>query len=322
MKAVVANDYGPPETYTVTEIPAPEPGPGQIQVRIAAASVNPADLRIPSGEFREQFALPFPHVPGNDFAGTVSGVGPGVTAYAVGDEVFGFAVPRAIRAMAGSERPSLTTGALAEYAVFEADTPFIALRPQGLGVEEAAALPTVGLTVRAMLASADVEAGASALVVGATGGVGTALLPALAAVAKVTATGRPEDADRLRELGAAEVIGYDAAEYPSGVDIAFNLTLPGDRLTDVAAALRQGGRLVTITFPVTQPEWLGRDDVDLRFVLDMDGKFGGMREVAEAAGRGELAAVIGRRYTLDQGPQAIADFARRHTFGKLVVRVS
>ncbi|MDN3241611.1 NADP-dependent oxidoreductase [Glycomyces tritici] len=321
MKAVVANDYGPPEDYTVADIPTPRPGPGQIQVRIAAASVNPADVQVPSGEFREQFPLEFPHVPGNDFAGTVSEVGPGVAGFEVGDEVFGQAVPRALRTIAGTERPSLTTGTLAEYAVFEADTPFIAPRPQGISVEDAAALPTVGLTVRAMLASVGIAPGSSALVVGATGGVGTALLPALAALATVTATAKPEDADLVRGLGAAAVIGYGAAEYPSDVDVAFNLALPGDRLTEVAAALRPGGRLVTITFPVTQPEWLGRDDVDLRFVLDMDGRLGGMAEVGEAAARGELAATIGRRYSLDQGPQAVADFARRHTFGKLVVRV-
>lgn len=320
MKAVVALDYGPPEDYTVAEMPTPRPGPGQIQVRIAAASVNPADVKVPSGEFREQFPLEFPHVPGNDFAGTVSEVGIGVERLNVGDEVFGQAVPRALRPMAGAERPSLTTGALAEYAVFEADTPFIALRPEGLGVEQAAALPTVGLTVRAIRASADIGLGASVLVIGASGGVGTALLPSLAAFAKVTATGRPEDAERLRDLGAAQVIGY-GDEYPSGVDAVFNLVLPGDGLVEAAAALRPGGRLVTITFPVTQPNSLGRDDVDLRFVLDMDGRLGGMREVAEAAVRGELAAVIGRRYTLDEGARAVADFARRHTFGKLVVRV-
>jgi NADPH:quinone reductase-like Zn-dependent oxidoreductase len=320
MKAVVANGYGPPETYTVGEVPVPQPGPGQIQVRVEAASINPADVKVPSGEFREQFPLEFPHVPGNDFAGTVSEVGPGVTGYSVGDAVFGFAVPRALKALAG-ERPSLTTGALAEYAVFEADTPFIAKRPQGLSAEDAAALPTVGLAVRAMLASANIAPGSSVLVVGATGGVGTALLPTLVAFTKVTATAKPEDAERVLGLGAAAVIGYDPAEYPSGVDAVFNLTLPGDRLAEAAAALRPGGTLVTITFPVTQPEWLGRDDVELCFVLDMDGRLGGMREVAEAAERGELAATIGRRYMLDAGAQAVADFANLHTFGKLVVRV-
>ncbi|MQM24656.1 NADP-dependent oxidoreductase [Glycomyces albidus] len=321
MKAVIAGDYGPPETYTVADIPAPRPGPGQFQVRIAAASINPADVQLPSGAFREAFPLAFPHVPGNDFAGTVTEIGSGVDGFRVGDEVFGHAVPRALRTMAGSARPSLGTGSLAEYAVFEADTPFIAHRPPELSIDDAAALPTVGLTARALMATAAVRPGETALVVGATGGVGTALLPLLAATANVTATATPADADLVRGLGAAETIGYDPAGYPSGVDVAFNLALPGDRLTELAAAVRPGGRLVTITYPITEPEWLGRNDIDLHFVLDMDGRLGGMSEVADAAARGELTATIGRRYRLDEGPQAIVDFARRHTSGKLVVHI-
>src|SRR6201999_1491753 len=138
---------------------------------------NPADVRLPGGGFRDTVPLSFPHVPGNDFAGTVSEIGAGVSAYQFGDEIFGQAVPRALRAMAGASRPSLSTGSLAEYAVFEADTPFLAHRPLGLGVEQPAALPTVGLTARALMATAGVRPGETVLVVGATGGVGTAVIP-------------------------------------------------------------------------------------------------------------------------------------------------
>ena len=320
MKAVVATGYGPPEKYTVDDVPAPRPGPGQIQVRIAAASINPADIRLPSGEFRDVMPLAFPHIPGNDFAGTVSEIGVGVTAYRVGDEIFGQAVPRALRAMAGTTRPSLSTGSLAEYAVFEADTPFLAHRPADLGLEQAAALPTIGLTARALMATAKVQPGETVLVVGATGGVGTAVVPLLAAAkTRVIATATAADAAILRALGADQTIGYAESEYPSGVDVVFNLTLPSDHLTGVASAVRPGGRLLTITYPVPQQEWIGRDDVGLHFVLDMDGTFGGMREVGELAVRDELPATIGRRYTLDEGPQACIDFVRLHTTGKLVV---
>ncbi|MGW0433447.1 NADP-dependent oxidoreductase [Micromonospora sp. NPDC003197] len=320
MKAVVVTGYGPPEEYTVTDVPVPRPGPGQIQVRIAAASINPADVRLPSGDFRDTVPLGFPHVPGNDFAGTVSEIGAGVTAYQVGDEIFGQAVPRALHVMAGTTRPSLSTGSLAEYAVFEADTPFLAHRPAGLDIEQAAALPTIGLTARALMATAKVQPGETVLVVGATGGVGTTVVPLLAsAKARVIATTTAADADLLRALGADKTIGYAESEYPSDVDVALNLTLPSDRLAGVASAIRPGGRVLTITYPVPQQKWIGRYDVSLQFVLDMDGAFGGMREVGELAVRGELPATIGRRYTLDEGAQACVDFVRLHTTGKLVV---
>lgn len=322
MKAVVATGYGPPEKYTVADVPVPRPGPGQIQVRIAAASINPADVRLPGGEFRDFVPLEFPHVPGNDFAGTVSEVGPGVTAYQVGDEVFGLALPRVLRAMAGATRPSLGTGSLAEYAVYEADTHLIARRPPALPVQDAAALATTGLTARALIATAQVRPGETVLVVGATGGVGTAVVPLLAAAgARVIATATDADTGILRDLGVHETIGYAEAEYPTGADAALNLTLPGDQLTGIARAIRPGGRLLTITYPEPRQDEIGRDDVDLRFVLDLDGRYGGMREVGELAADGQLPATIGRHYTLEQGPQACVDFVREHTTGKLVVTI-
>ncbi|MDT7789558.1 MAG: hypothetical protein QOF58_7977 [Pseudonocardiales bacterium] len=315
MKAVIATDYGPPENYVIGDVPEPSPGPGQILVRIAAASINPADIVLPGGDYGTH--LEFPHVPGNDFAGTVTEIGEGVTAFGTGDEIFGLAVPRALKAMAGP-KPSLSTGSLAEYAVFEADTPLLTLRPPNLSVEKAAALATAGLTARALIATAQPKRGETALVVGATGGVGTALVPLLAAAGvKVIATATASDAGLLHDLGAAETISYTDA-YPENVDAAFNAAVPSDQLTRIEHAVRTGGRLLTITYPL--PEG-GRDDIETKFVLDLAGALGGMREVAEAAASGELPATIGRHYTLDEGPQACVDFARKHTTGKLVVTV-
>ncbi|MFG2044178.1 zinc-binding dehydrogenase [Dactylosporangium sp. NPDC048998] len=210
----------------------------------------------------------------------------------------------------------MSTGALAEYAVFEADTPFLARRPDALDVEQAAALPTVGLTARALMASAEVKPETRVLVVGATGGVGTTVLPLLArAGAHVVATAREADADLVRSLGAAEVVGYD--DYPDGIDLALNLVLPGDRLERLVAAVRPGGRLLTITFP--PPE--RHDEADVRLVLDMEGRFGGMAEVAADAVAGDLRARIAARYEFDDAARALSDFAARHKTGKLVVRV-
>ncbi len=319
MKAVVATDYGPPEQYAVAEVPVPRPGPGQLQVRIAACSVNPSDVKLVGGEFREVMPTQFPHTPGIDFAGTVTEVGSGVTGYAAGDEIFGIAVPRVLRAMAGT-RPSLGTGALAEYAVIEADTPLIAHRPAALAAPDAAALGVVGQAALATARAAEVRPGERVLLVGATGGVGTALLPLLAAAkAHVIATGTEADAAALGELGADEVIGYQEADYPTEVDVAINVVLPGDRLSALAATLRPGGRLLSITFPFTTPETIGRDDVSLRTILDLDGELASMRDVGEAGARGDLRATIVRRYSLDEGPQACVDFLREHSLGKRVV---
>ncbi|WP_127508158.1 NADP-dependent oxidoreductase [Actinoplanes solisilvae] len=312
MRAVAASGYGPPESFTLADLPVPEPGPGQIQVRIRAASINPGDLVIPSGAYRAQAPLTFPHVPGNDFAGTVTAVGDDVTAFRTGDEIFGHAVPRALEAMAGAH-PSMTTGTLAEFAVFEAATPFLAHRPPGLSPTDAAALPTAGLTARALLATTQPQPSERVLVIGATGGVGTTVLPLLKH-ADVIATGRPADEDLLRRLGATTVIDYD--DYPTGVDLAINLVLPSDQLKAVAAAVRPGGRLFTITFPPPRPEMIDRDDIRFELVLDLDGRFGGMAEVAG------LSPTIAAIYPLDDAVQALTDFARRHTVGKLVVTMS
>ncbi|SNY53737.1 NADP-dependent oxidoreductase [Paractinoplanes atraurantiacus] len=309
MKAIVARDYGPPESFELADVPIPAAGAGQIQVRIAAASLNPGDIVIPSGAYPVR--LEFPHVLGNDFAGTVSAVGEGVTAYSIGDEVFGHSVPRALGALAGANRPSVTTGTLAEYAVFEAGTPFIAHRPDSLDVATAAALPTVGLTARALMIRAEPKPGETVLVIGATGGVGTTVLPLLAGC-RVIATGRPEDRDTLLGRGATEVIGYDG--YPAeGVDLVLNLVRPTDQLREAAQSLKPGGRLFTITFPPPRPEMIGRDDVRFELVLDVDGDLGGMRDVAG------LSPLITGRYSIDDGVQALIDFARNHTVGKLVV---
>lgn len=328
MRALVAPGYGPPETYVVTEVPVPRPGPGQLRIKVAAAALNAADLVLPGGDYRAMVEVDFPHVPGNDFAGTVTDVGPDVSGYTAGDEVFGFALPRVLRPMAGAARPSLGTGALAEYVVVEADTPLVAHRPAALPVDQAAALPVVGTTARALMATGAFGADETVLVVGATGGVGTTVLPLLAAAGtRVTATATAADATLVRQLGAAEVVDYRTQDvtaqtlrrHPGGVDAVLNLSLPGTELPALAAALRPGGRLLTITPPPPDAESLGRSDVTGSMVLDVEGRYGGMPELATDAVAGTLRATISRRFRLTDAALACVAFAREHTTGKILV---
>ncbi|WP_328580595.1 NADP-dependent oxidoreductase [Streptomyces sp. NBC_00370] len=335
MTAVVADDYGPPETLATRAIPIPEPGPGQIQVRLRAAALNPADVVALSGTMRAVAELDFPHVPGSDFAGTVTktgpGAGPGAGRFAVGDEVFGMALPRGSAALAAivSSPPSLTTGTLAEYAVFDADTPAVALRPPALPAEHAAALALVGLTALPLLRQGRFAPGEKVLVIGATGGTGSAVLPVLAeAGVHLIATSTPTDEEAMRALGAAEVIDHRATDlldetlrrYPDGIDALVNLALPGTELPPFARAIRPGGRLLNIAHPAPDPA-----DFDLEHLtvetLFTHAEPGDLDTLAAKAVTGTLPVSIGRRYKLADAARAYTDLRNDHTRGKWIVHM-
>ncbi|GCE00297.1 NADP-dependent oxidoreductase [Embleya hyalina] len=331
MRAIVAHGYGPPTGLTLAEVPIPEPGPGRIRVRIAATALNPADLNTLGGAFGDLVPLAFPHVPGSDFAGTVTDVGAGVTRFAPGDEVFGVALPRAAVGMAAmlADPPSLTTGTAAEYAVFEADSPALAPRPAGLSAERAAALPIVGLTALAVLRAGRFRAGDRVLVIGATGGVGSAVLPLLAeAGVHVIATAGAVDAGWVRGLGAGEVVDHHAVDtvadvarrYPASLHGVVNLALPGDALTGHPALIRPGGRLLNIAFPAPDPADFADRDITVETVYGA-ARPGDLDALAAHALAGTLPDPIGARYTLADGVRAYVALREEHTRGKIVVTI-
>jgi NADPH:quinone reductase-like Zn-dependent oxidoreductase len=329
MRAVVAQEYGPPSVLAVADMPVPQAGAGQIQVRLRAAALNPADLRNLSGVMREMAPLTFPHVPGSDFAGTVSSTGPDVTRFAVGDEIFGVGLPRATAKMASllSDPPSLTTGAMAAYAVFEADTPALALRPADLPAEHAATLPIPGLTALAALRAGQFSPGERVLVVGAAGGVGGAVVPLLAAAqVHVIATALPADERYVRSLGAAEVIDYRSVDmvaetlrrYPEGVDAVVNLALPGAALVKVGEVVRAGGRLLNAAFPAPDPSAFDRTDLRVETVFS-NARPGDLDQLAAQAIAGVLPSTVSRQFSLEEAPEAYTELVHAHVRGKFVV---
>ncbi|MEU6721624.1 NADP-dependent oxidoreductase [Nonomuraea sp. NPDC046802] len=324
MKALVARSYGPPQNLRIEDLPIPEPGPGQIQVKVSAAALNPADLMMIRGDVRETFVTSFPYVPGSDFAGTVTKLGPGVDAFVEGEEVFGFGVPPSY-----AERfdvPAVTSGALAEYATFQADGPFVARRPAGLTPETAAALTGTGMTAAVAVQDGDFQPGEKVLVIGATGGVGSIVVQLLAKEreAEVVATAIPEYAGYARTLGATHTIDYLTTDvvtatrglHPDGVDAIVNLVLDGDHLAQAAQALRPGGRVITTTFSS-----LGSEDVTVKVVNGPPSlRAGTFSALAAHALDGTLVDMISRRYRFDQAGQALANLAAApHTRGKWVI---
>lgn len=196
MWAVQYRKYGGPEVLEVGRVSTPRPGAKQVLVEVAAFSLNEADVMARAGRLRGLNGFGFPKGTGADFTGTIVQTGASVTNLKVGDRVWGYV----------GMKPPGRHAAAAQYLTIRADQ--IALAPSRVSLEEAAALPLVGLTAVAALRALGVEKGKRVLVVGGNGGVGsTAIQVARAHGAHVDAvTG--ERAGAATQAGAANLYNY------------------------------------------------------------------------------------------------------------------
>ena len=240
MRAFVIEEYGGADAFTAAELPVPEPGPREVRVEVRATSLNPVDVKIRRGDL-PAFAPDLPARLHCDVSGVVDAVGSDVTAFDVGDEVYG------MPGGAGEQ------GALAEYATAHEDT--VAPAPESIPLEAAAAVPVVGLTALELLEEkADVDGDDDVLVYGGAGGVGHAGVQlASAAGASVVATGSTAEKRGLAErLGADATVDYtdaDVEEYvaehaPGGFDVVFD-PVGDDHLATSFEAVRPYGDVVT-----------------------------------------------------------------------------
>jgi NADPH:quinone reductase-like Zn-dependent oxidoreductase len=310
VRALIAQDYGPPSQLSLGEVPPPQPGGGQVLVRMRAAALNPFDLKLITGAVKEFVPIEFPYVPGMDGAGAVAALGEGVAGVSVGDQIFGFF--------------GRTPGTIAEFAVLAVD--YLAPRPSALDPLRAAALPDSGVTAKTLLRAIEPSAGESLLVVGATGGIGMFIVQlAAAAGAEVLATATPADTDYVLGLGAAHALDYtsdDTAElaralHPQGVDAVIDLVSSGGAVLESARALRDGGRFAS---PLQGPKDLGRG-IQASYV-SLTLLPGDLQDLAARAASGALRVEVSRVYPFAEAVQAFADFAGGHTRGKLVVDIS
>ncbi|MFR9777054.1 zinc-dependent alcohol dehydrogenase family protein [Micromonospora sp. MS34] len=191
MRVVVLKEFG--GQLVLDDIEKPVPGPGQVLVRIAASGVNPLDTKIRAGKAAHaQNRLPA--VLGLDLAGVVAEVGPEVTGFAPGDEVYGL-----------TGGVGELQGSLAEYAAVDAR--LLARKPEPLSLREAAALPLAVITTwEALVDRAQVRTGQQVLIHGGAGGVGqVAIQIARARGAEVFATGSPRSLETIARLGATPI---------------------------------------------------------------------------------------------------------------------
>lgn len=240
MKAFTIDRYGKKETGRIGEMPQPELVDDDVLIQIHAAGVNLLDSKIRSGDFKLILPYRLPLILGNDVAGTVVRVGPGVSRFKPGDDVYA--------------RPDQDRiGSFAELiAVREAS---IARKPANLSMDEAASIPLVALTAwQALVETAKLRKGQKVLIHAGSGGVGTiAIQLAKYLGAFVATTTSTSNVGWVKALGADVVIDYKKQDFASELrdcDVVLN-SLGGDVLEKSLQILKPGGHLISISGPPT-----------------------------------------------------------------------
>ncbi len=235
VKAARIHRFGPPEVVVVEDVPVPLPGPHEVLVRVVAAGVAPWDAIIREGKSKVSPRPPL--TVGSDLSGVIEKVGPGVTDFAPGDEVYGVTNPQ-------------FCGADAEFAV--ADAGMMAPKPHRLTHLEAASAPVIAVTAWQMLFQyAQATRGQTVMIVGAAGNVGAyAVQMAQDAGIRVIAVARSGSEDLLRSFGVASILIVDSSQTAfeqrlEQVDAILD-TVGGPTLQRCLAALKPGGKLVTV----------------------------------------------------------------------------
>jgi NADPH:quinone reductase-like Zn-dependent oxidoreductase len=323
MKAIVYTKYGPPGVVVLADVPKPTPKDKEVLVRIRATTVTTGDWRARSLNMPAGFGLlgrlvfgvfgPRKPILGTELAGEVEAVGRAVTRFAVGDEVFAFT---------GADY-----GCHAEYRTVAEDG-LIALKPANLTFEEAATLSFGGTTALSNLRKAGIRAGDSVLVVGASGGVGTAAIQlAKHFGAKVTGVCSAANLDIVRSIGADKVIDYTKEDFAKGdetYDIVFDTTgtAPFSRCHSV---LKAGGRLVVVLGSLGQALGFGRPSkksgkgvISSLPTVTVDD----MQLLARLAETGELKPVVDRSYPLSSAAKAHAYVDTGRKRGSVVLSVA
>jgi NADPH:quinone reductase-like Zn-dependent oxidoreductase len=323
MRAIVQDEYG--ETVDVLrleEIQRPKIGDDDVLIHVHAASVHVGDWHVMTGMpyllrvVGFGFRAPKVRVRGMDVAGTVETVGPNVTQFRAGDEVFG-----------------ICDGSFAEYAAARAD--MLAHKPASLTFEQAAAVPTSAVAaLQALRDAGGIKPDDKVLIIGASGGVGLfAVQIAKSFGAEVTGVCSTMKMDLVQSVGADHVIDYAQEDFTqSGQQYDLILVMGGNRsLSQLKRALRPGGRLV----PVGTEDgnrWVGgkawiRAMLLARFVrhlrpLASEPNQADLQFLTELIEAGKITPVIDKSYPLSEVPDAISYLHKGKPRGKIVITVS
>lgn len=296
----VFTEYGDARTQQFIEQPAPEPGAGQLAVQVRAAGVNPADLKIRSGQFGR--SEPTPRQLGLELAGVVTAVGSGVAGFAVGDEVLGPSAPG--------------NGAFADETLVTVDD--VVFKPENVSFDEAATIPIAGTVAYDASYQIPLEPGATVLVSGAGGGAGL-LVSQLCRMRELRVIGvaGPEKQELVESTGAIHVSHTPSTDVatairelaPNGVDAMIDL-VGGDVLRQLAGLVRDPERIILVAEPDPDNE-LSATPVKRSSTA--------LETMTELMSQGAVKTHIGNRYALENADLALAAVEEGHSTGKTII---
>lgn len=299
MKAIVLHQYGGVDQLQYEDVPVPEPGLDEVLVKVDATSVNPIDWKLRSGSAKDRMPLKLPAILGRDVAGTVVKTGANVRNLQPGQKVIG-----------------LVNASYAEYLTARAD--HLTVIPDGLDLEESAALPLVVTTGAQLIQHVRPQRGDLVLVTGALGSVArTAVYVAKTDGARVVAGVRTEQKEDANSLGADQVVAIDndkeVAALPKLDAIAD--TVDRDVIAKLIPKLKSGGVLGSVLGKPKAAE--GKDIRVEAFMATPDASL--LRQMADAVRDGKLVIPIARRMRLSEAGEAQTLAEKGSVGGKILL---
>jgi len=310
MRAAQITEYGEQNVLKITDTAErPVAGEGQVLVEVRAASVNPFDWKVMSGQAQSMAQLTFPATLGGDAAGVVAEVGDGVTGFEVGQEVYGQA-----NALSGQ-------GSFAEFTPIKVES--LALKPKNVDFATAAALPLTAVSAyQALVDTLHLTAGQKILIHGGAGGIGGCAIQIAKHIgAHVIATAGPEDQKYVRELGADEVIDYTSQKFEErahDLDAVYD-TIGSETYTRSFAVLHSGGQIVSMLEQPNQSLMQQHGVTAYSQFTQLTPER--MAAITELVEQGVLKVTIDKTFPLDKAAEAVDYLHSGHHRGKVVIQI-
>ncbi|GHO87377.1 NADP-dependent oxidoreductase [Dictyobacter formicarum] len=310
MQAIQVQRYGGPEQLVLESIPCPRPQAGEVLVRVHTVGVLPIEWKMRQGLFKSVRPATFPYIPGSALAGVIAEVGPGVTAFNVGQAVFG----------------RTNNGAYAEYTTGAVET--LALKPEQLSFEEAATI-SGGATVAwsALFENANLQPGQRILIHAAAGGVGLfAVQFARWRGAQVIGTASAANTEFVRSLGADMVIDYTRTpfeELVQDIDVVLD-TIGGEVLARSMQVVKRGGILISLLGE--EPSQQEANRLGIRAMQNAPTfpfpSNSLLQNIARLMAEGQIKTTVARTFPLSEASHAHALSEIGHGRGRIVLQVA